>query len=1037
MMKPKDENLVANSCDNADSHLSLTLIKDGVLSAKRTGIPAVSKGILFLIVFLLMQAGSVLYAQEWELRGKVTDAEDGSPIIGANIIEKGTTNGTATDVNGEFRLKVRKGSVLVISSVGYAKVEVTIVDQKYLEIAMNVEAEQLTEVVVVGIGYGEVKKSDATGSVAAISAKDFDKRVITSPQELLIGKAPGVVANTLSGEAGAAAQIRIRGGSSITANNDPLIVIDNIPLESTGISGMANPLSTINPNDIESITILKDASATAIYGSRASNGVIIIKTKKGLKGAERMLVNYTGNFSLSSPYNYMPVFSGDEFRALVQDRVENHGLTSAALDRLGNANTDWQKEIYQVAPETEHNISIRHSIGSVPYRLSLGYLYQDGILKYNNIDRKNVTLNLTPTLLDGNLTMEINGNASWISNNFSNTDAIGSAVEFDPTQPVKNGNTRYGGYTAWTELSSGDPLNGLPNNIATHNPVARLEYRDNTSTATRYIVGGKFDYNIPYVPGLKAILNLGYDYYKTDGSDITDTLASWSYREPEYQIREYWQKKTNSLLDLYLNYNKELGINKFDFTGGYSYQHFYNEGENSNRAWDPTVPGARVTPYKNEYFLISFFGRLNYTLLDKYLLTATIRYDGSSRFAENNRWGTFPAVAFAWKMTEEPFIGKSDLVNELKLRVSWGKTGQQDIGDDYYPYIPTYTLSTAGAYYQFGDQFYPTLRPDAYDANIKWEVLTSLNAGLDFSLLNNRVTGSIDVYKNNSDNLLNSIPIPVGSNFSNYLLTNVGSMVNKGVEVGLNITPILESDFSWDLGINMTYNKNEITKLTLTDDPNYPGVNTGDIAGGVGNTVQKFAVGYPARVFFLFTQVYDQNGNPIEGLYVDKSGQGGNVAGNELNKYYMKSPDPDYLVGISSRINYKNFDFSFSGRLSLGNYVYNNNASNRALYQQIYNQSGFLSNILTDVKKTNFTTAQYWSSFYLENASFFRMDVISVGYNFSSLFGNNIGGRIGLSVQNVFVITDYSGLDPEVVNGIDNNIYPRPRTYMMTISLNY
>ncbi|MHB9039717.1 MAG: SusC/RagA family TonB-linked outer membrane protein [Melioribacteraceae bacterium] len=1040
MTKPKQVNLLANFCSSKMSHLSLTLSRNRLLSAKfkRRNSYTVFNKFVIVFVFLMMQAGSLLLAQELEIRGKVTNAEDGTVLIGANILEKGTTNGTVADINGEFRLKVKKGAVLEISFIGFLKEEVKVIDQTYLNIALKLDVKQFQEVVVVGIGYGEVKKADATGSVTAISAKDFSQGTITSPQELLIGKAPGVVVNSLGGAAGAGTKIRIRGGSSIQGNNDPLIVIDNIPLESSGISGMANPLSTINPNDIESMTILKDASATAIYGSRASNGVIIIKTKKGsLAGEAKMTLNYNGSFSLATHDKLLSVFTGDEFRALIADRVANYGLTSAALSVLGTANTDWQKEIYRTAPTTEHNISISHSIGSIPYRVSLDYLYQSGILKYNSIDRKNATLNLTPSLLDGSLNMDLNASLSLINNNFSNNDAIGSALEFDPTQPIKNGNTRYGGYTAWTEISSGDPINGVPNNIATHNPVARLEYRDNTSDAKRSIFGGKFDYKIPYVPDLKATLNLGYDYFKTSGKDITNTLASWSYREPETQIREYTQTKKNSLLDLYLNYKTELGFNKIDLTGGYSYQHFYNEGESSNRAWDPTVPGARTTPYKNEYFLISFFGRLNYTLFDKYLLTATLRDDGSSRFAENNRWGLFPAVAVAWKLTEESFIGKSDMVNELKLRLSWGKTGQQDVGGNYYPYIPTYTASTSGAYYQFGDKFYSTLRPDAYDANLKWETVTSLNAGLDFTLLNKRVSGSIEVYKNTSDDLLNSIPIPVGSNFSNYLLTNVGSMVNKGVEVGLNATPILERDFSWELGVNLTYNKNEITKLTLTDDPAYTGVNTGGISGGVGNTVQKYIVGYPARVFFLFSQVLDANGKPIEGLYVDKSGQGGNVSGNELNKYYFKSPNPDYLVGISSKINYKDFDFSFSGRLSLGNYVYNNNASNRALYQQVYNQSGYLSNILTDVRKTNFTTAQYWSSVYLENGSYFKMDYVSLGYNFTSIFGNNLSGRLGLSVQNVFTITKYTGLDPEVDNGIDNNIYPRPRTYMLSISLNY
>ncbi|MGD0036453.1 MAG: SusC/RagA family TonB-linked outer membrane protein [Bacteroidota bacterium] len=991
----------------------------------------------FVFVFLMMYASSLLLAQEQEIRGKVTSADDGSAIVGANILEKGTVNGTTSDFDGEFSLKVKKGAVLVVSYVGFVKREIEVTEVKYLNISLRPGALQVKEVEVVGIGYGEVKKSDATGSVTAISARDFNQGAITSPQELIIGKAAGVVANTIGGEAGAATKIRIRGGSSLLANNDPLIVVDNIPLESSGISGMANPLSTINPNDIESITILKDASATAIYGSRASNGVIIIKTKRGsFTGEEKMTVSYNGSFSLAAPAKELSVFTGDEFRALIADRVKNYGLTSDALSRLGTANTDWQKEIYRTAPTTEHNISISHAIASVPYRVSLDYLYQDGILKYNNVERKNITLSATPTLSQIGLNMDLNASATRIDNNFSNPDAVGAAVQFDPTQPIKNGNTRWGGYTTWTDITSKDPLNGPANYIATSNPVALLEERSNTSDATRYILGGKFDYKIPYVPDLKATLNLGYDYYKTNGSDISDTTASWAQRQPENQIKGYSQTKTNSLLDFYLNYKEEFGIHKVDLTGGYSYQHFYNEGFNSNRAWDPSTPGANTTTYKNEYYLISFFGRLNYTLLDKYLLTATLRDDGSSRFSKDNRWGLFPAVAAAWKLTEESFIGKSDIVNEVKLRLSWGKTGQQDVGTNYYPYIPTYTTSTAGAYYQFGNTFYPTLRPNAYDANLKWETLTSLNAGIDYTLFNKRVSGSVEVYQNTSDNLLNSVPVAIGTNFSNYLLTNVGSMENKGVEFGLNITPILGSDFSWEVGANLTYNKNKVTKLTLTDDPAYTGVNVGNIAGGVGNYVQKYLVGYVANTFFLFQQVYDANGKPIEGLYVDKSGQGGTVSGNELNKYAMKSPNPDVLMGISSKINYKDFDFSFSGRLSLGNYVYNNNASSIAVYSQLYNQSGYTSNILTDVKKTNFATAQYWSSTYLENASYFKLDYITIGYNFKDLFGN-YNGRVGLSVQNVFTITKYSGLDPEVDGGIDNNIYPRPRTYMMTLGLNY
>lgn len=1031
MTKSKQVNNKAN-----ENLLCLSSIRNSISSQKGRKQNFIIKNFVFLFALMVIQSGSLLFAQDIDVRGKITTAEDGSVLIGANILEKGTANGTVTDAKGEFRLKVKTGAVLVISYVGYVKEEIKIVDRNYLNVILKVDVKQVDEVVVVGIGYGEIKKSDATGSVTAISAKDFSKGSISSPQEMLIGKAPGVVANTLGGAAGAGTKIRIRGGSTINGNNDPLIVIDNIPVESAGISGMANPLSTLNPNDIESFTILKDASATAIYGSRASNGVIIIKTKKGILVKEgfapRLLVNYGGSISISTPGKKMEVLSGDEFRTLIKDRVKNFGLTADAEKILGTANTNWQDEIYRNAVSTEHNLSFNYALANVPFRFSTGYLIQQGILKHNKMDRKSLGLTINPSLFDGQLTMELNANASYIYNNFSNNDAIGSAVEFDPTQTVKSNDpklAKYGGYFGWLDKD------GNPNNIATHNPVARLEYRDNYSNASRYILGGKFDYKIPYIDGLKATLNLGYDNYRTDGIDNMDLRATWAHREPANQTKSYYQKKTNELLDFYLNYKNELDFGKFDVTGGYSYQHFYNEGSNTTQAWDKS--GLKSIPYKNEYYLISFFGRMNYTLMDKYLFTITLRNDGSSRFGKDNRWGLFPAAAVAWKLTEESFIGKSEIINDLKLRFSWGKTGQQDIGDNYYPYIPTYTGSTQGAYYQMGNEFIPTLRPDVYDPNIKWETVTSLNLGLDYSLFKNRVSGSIEVYKNTTDDLLNRIPIAIGSNFSNFLLTNVGSMENKGIEFSLNVTPILEQDITWEIGMNLTYNKNEITKLTLFDDPAYTGVNTGGISGGVGNNIQKFIVGKSARIFYLFQQVYDKNGKPIEGLYVDRSGKGGNVTGNELNKDFFKSPDPEYLIGISSKVNYKNFDFSFSGRISLGNYVYNNNASNRALYQQAYNQSGYLSNILSAVKESNFTNAQYWSNYYLENGSYFKLDYISLGYNFTDLMGVKLNGRIGLSVQNVFTITKYSGIDPEVDNGIDNNIYPRPRTYMLSFNLNY
>ncbi|MBU2913739.1 SusC/RagA family TonB-linked outer membrane protein [Reichenbachiella agariperforans] len=994
------------------------------------------RGLLVLGALLLTTAIQV-YAQTKVVTGVIKDAELGDALPGVNVLIQGTQTGTVSDFDGRYSISIPSDeTVLVFSFVGYQSKETTVGSRSNIDVSMDYDVSALNEIVV--IGYGEVEKKDATGSIVALGSKDFNKGAISTPQELIVGKVPGVVVTTGGGAAGTGSTIRIRGGSSLRANNDPLIVVDGMPLESSGISGMANPLATINPNDIETFTVLKDASATAIYGSRASNGVIIITTKSG--GGDKLKFSYNGNVSIGVPVKTLDVYSGDEYRALIQDRITNHGLTDVADNTLGTANTNWQDEIYQNAISTDHNLSVSGGGEILPYRVSVGYTNQDGILKKNNMERTSLNVLLTPSLLNDNLKLSINAKGSIIENDFSNPDAIGAAVQFDPTQPIKNGNTRYGGYTAWT--TDPNDINSLPITIATSNPVAQLEYRDNKATGKRMILGGKAEYRLPFVDGLKATVNVGYDYFNSVGHDVMDTLASWSYREPSNQVKKYEQTKENSLLDFYLNYNKGLESidSKIDLTGGYSYQHFYNEGFSSNRPvamTDGVFEGANRDDYKNEYYLISFFGRLNYTFKGRYLLTGTVRQDGSSRFGEDNRWGLFPSVAFAWQIKEESFLRDVDALETLKLRVGWGQTGQQDIGDTYYPYIPTYTGSQTGAYYQFGNSFYPTQRPNAYDANIKWETTTTQNIGLDFGFLDGRISGSVDVYHRETEDLINEIPIAAGTNFNNFLVTNVGSLVNQGVEVALTGAIISTPDLTWELSGNLTYNENEITKMTLVDDPSYTGAPTGGISGGENNNIQINSVGRPINTFYMFEQIYDQNGMPIEGLYVDKTGNGGNVSGDNLNKYYLQNPAPEYLIGISSRVNYKGFDFSFSGRLNLNNYVYNNNASNLGIYQNLYNQAGYNANILTDVEKTQFMTAQYWSDFYLENASFFRMDNITLGYSFEKFFTDKVNGRISFTVQNAFVITDYTGLDPEVSGGIDNNLYPRPRTYMVGLNLNF
>ncbi len=993
-----------------------------------------------LLLILTMAVIQSAFAQQKTITGTITDRETNEPLPGVTIVEDGTTNGTISDFNGNYTISTKTGSTLVYSYIGYMKQSVVVSDQSTINILLSINTEKLDEVVV--IGYGTVKKNDATGSLTAVSSEDFNKGAITSPQELIVGKSAGVVITSSSGAPGAGSTIRIRGGSSLRANNDPLIVIDGFPVDNTGISGLANTLSTINPNDIESMTVLKDASATAIFGSRASNGVVIITTKKGVAG-KPFKIKYDGNASVSSGVKFMEVLSGEEFRALIQDRVDNYGLTKVALDRLGTENTDWQKEIYRNALSTDHNISITGSLKNMPYRASLGYTNQNGILKKSNMSRTTIDLSASPTFFDKHLTVNLNVKGIDINNDFSNTDAIGSAISFDPTQPIMNGNTRFGGYFAWTETSSNDPLNGIPNNIATHNPVARLEFRDNTSHVNRLIANAQFDYKFHFLPELRANLNMGYDISASKGHDYTDLKASWGFRNLQDNVKDYSQQLRTQLLDFYLNYNKNLpSINsKLDVTAGYSWQHFYREGSNSNRPWEMTdgvYVNSDTIEYKNENYLVSFFGRVNYTLMDKYLFTFTLREDGSSRFSKDSRWGLFPSAAFAWKMKEESFLKHVKAITDMKLRLGYGVTGQQDISDEYYPYMATYKLSQAANYYRFGNEFYPMLRPNPYDAAIKWEETTTANIGLDFGFFDDRITGSIDAYKRTTNDLINEVPIAIGTNFSNYLTTNVGSLENTGFEAVITTRPVVTKDIIFEIGGTFSYNQNKITKLTQVNDPNYVGYPTGGIAGGVGNTVQMNSVGHAANSFLLFQQVYDADMMPIEGLYVDNSKTEGSVGtGMTSQKYFAGKPSPDYLIGISSKLNYKNFDFSFNGRISLGNDVYNNNASNLAVFENVYNQSGYASNIPRSVYRANFNSTEYWSDFYLEDGSFFRMDNISVGYSFDKLFTEKLKGHVGLTVQNAFVITKYTGLDPEVDGGIDNNIYPRPRIIVLGIGLEF
>ena len=966
---------------------------------------------LGLILGLFLSVGA--FAQI-EVKGHVKDAA-GEDIIGATVRVEGTQTATVSDFDGNFVLKANEGATLVISYVGYQNatvkaaptVEVTLVDDETV----------LQDVVV--IGYGSVRKSDATGSVMSVEADQLNKGLATSPADLLQGKTPGVQIVTNSGAPGAGAKIRIRGGSSLSASNDPLIVIDGLPISSTEISG-GDMLNTINPNDIESFSILKDASATAIYGSRASNGVILITTKKGKAGSKpRINVDMSGTFKTVA--KKVDVLSADAFREFF---MANYGTNADAVAALGNANTNWQDEIYRNTFAEEINASVSGGYVSgnktfkMPYRVSAGFLNNDGNLKTTGMSRTNFGFNLTPTLFDDRLTINLNGKGVFTHNKFADEGAIGSAIQYNPLKSVDS---------KWES-------NGAPNTMSTLNPVFQLNEQHKSSYVRRFVGNAQFDYKFKFLDGLRANLNLGLDISTTSGWNISDYQSEVSYHNKVENgtglFEKYTQLRRDQTLEFYLAYAKELKeiYSRFDVLAGYSWQHFYNkttnekvsnDGNNTYLYGDPTL-------FKTESFLISFYGRLNYTLLDRYLLTFTIRDDGTSRF-QNNKWGVFPSAALAWRISEENFMKSADWLSNLKLRLGWGITGQQNINQGDYPSIATYHTNQHGSLYMFGNNVIIPITPKGYAPKIKWEETTTYNIGLDFGFLGNRINGSIDVYQRKTKDLLNKVPVASGTNLTNYLLTNVGDMENKGIEGALNVVPIEQKDLRLEIGFNITYNKNKITRLTASDDPSYPGVEDGGISGGVGNKIQIQKVGNPMNSFYVLQQVYDEAGKPLEGVYVDRN-HDGQITDDDRYVYYK--PDPDVIIGLNTELSYKKWTFSAAFRSFLGNYVYNNVASNTEMKADMWTNN-FICNRVSTAPYSNFQQAQYKSDYYVQNASFLKLDKVTVAYNIAPWV------RVNFTAQNVFTISKYDGVDPEVANGIDNNMYPRSRNFILGASFNF
>ncbi len=973
---------------------------------------------IFLVAITCLLLPSMMMAQK-TLSGTITDAESGEPLIGASLLVNGTTTGTVTDIDGNYSLTIPDGyDLLTISYTGYAPIEKNIGNLSRLDVQMSA-GEVLDEVVV--IGYGTIKKEDATGSVQTVSSEKFNKGAITGPQELLAGKVAGVSISTNSGAPGAGAKIRIRGESSISANNDPLIVIDGVPLESGGVNGSRNPLNIINPNDIETFTVLKDASASAIYGNRAAGGVIIITTKKGSVG-NKLRVGYNGNVSVGTIAEKMDVLDARSFTSLIQNQ---YGEGHPAVTALGTESTDWQEEIYQNAIGHDHNLSFAGAVKSLPYRVSLGYTDKNGILKSDNFNRLTAGINLSPGFLDNRLQLNIGLKGMRTKNQFANRGAIGSALAFDPTKPVRDEESPFGGFWTWRQAD------GNPNALAPSNPVALLELTDDQSTVKRYIANFQVDYRFSFLPALRANLNLAYDKIDAEGGVDIPAEASFAFYDGGV-IREYTQGKENELLEFYLNYKKDIGANTIDLMAGYSWQHFFEErfGQASNIAGTDIIQAPNND--SEEHYLVSLFGRLNYSYDDRYLLTATLRRDGTSRFSPDNRYGLFPSVALGIKLlNDETARGLSN----LKLRLGWGVTGQEAIGDRY-AYLSRYQAGFDNAQYQFGNDFINTLRPNGYDAAIKWEETTTYNAALDFGVIQNKLTGTLEIYQRNTKDLLNFVPVPAGTNLTNFITTNVGDLENRGIELSLNATPILKEDQQLDLGFNIAYNENEITRLTATDDPNYQGVLTGNIAGGVGSTIQIHSVGFPANSYYVWEQVYDEQGVPIEGLYVDRN-QDGVINGDDQYRY--KNPSPDFSIGFTARYEIKDFDISFAGRSQIGNYVYNNVWSDQAFYNRLFNSTGVISNANSVIGQIDFTNPQYFSDHFVRDASFLRIDHITLGYNFDELIGDFT--RFYMTIQNPIVLSNYEGIDPEVINdrfnGVDNNIYPRPRTFVFGVSVDF
>ncbi len=963
------------------------------------------------LVMLFLSLG--IFSQQ-SVSGLITDMS-GDNLPGVNIVIKGTNVGVSSDFDGNYQINAENGQILVFSYIGYNNIELTVKGANQ-DVVMTESDSELDEVVV--IGYGSVKKKDLTGAVDLVSAKDFAKGSVVSPQQLIQGKVAGVSIVSNSGAPGDGANVLIRGIGSLNLNSNPLFVVDGIPLDSGGVGGSRNALNVINPNDIESMSILKDASATAIYGSRAANGVVLITTKKGKNG--EMKFNFSSRTSSFKPINYVDVLSAKQFKYAVQASKDSNFIS-----RLGNYDTNWQEEIYEFASGQNNNISASGGINGIPFRASLGYTDQEGILMGDNFNRISGSLNIAPSLLDGGLRINVNTRYVRTENDFANRGAISSAVMFDPTKPVFGSNpTQFGGYYTWLD-SSGKKLALSPTN-----PLALLNLSDDESTVDRIIGNIKLDYDLP-LDGLIATVNAGYDHSKGVGFSMIDKNMPTDSEGFNGSNNTYSNETTNLLFDAYLNYSKDFSQSNLSVTAGHSYQSFeYNNSSTNGVKYlnaDGTINAATsvtksfIDTSKN--VLLSYFGRLNFSHNEKYLITATVRADASSKLPKNARWGQFFSTALAWNLHNENF-GVDKIFDELKLRIGIGEVGNVNgLGD--YNFLTRYVSSDTQSKYGFGNSFYSTYRPAPINKDLRWEVGQTVNAGIDFRFSKIKLNGSVNVYLKKTNDLIATAVVDPFTNFGTTIDANIGDMENKGIEIELNSTLYESDDLKFDLSYNISINDNKITRLE--NEQNVGGV-------GFGAFLQRHETGKSPYSYYVYKQIYDFKGRPIEGSFADLNGDG---QINNDDKYFYKDPYAEVLMGMTASITYKNFDLTMASRASLGNYS-NNRVANSSNFSMLTNL-GRLSNVHTSYLETGFlyfSDKNTVSDHYIQNASFFKLDNVTLGWTIDNVIKNN-PMRLYISGDNLLTITEYDGIDPEMTGGIDSNFYPRSRAIALGLDINF